>query len=326
MIIARAPLRLSLAGGGTDLPAFSRRLGGMVLSVAIDKYVYILLNKPRADDRLRLKYSMVEEVDDASLIQHELVKPALAAHGIRFGLEVVSVADVPAGTGLGSSGAFLVALLRALAGMRGMEITPANLAVTACAIETTGAGRPSGKQDPFISAFGGIRALRIDREERTTVSEDLASTSTSRLLRHFSLFYTNLRRHSQPVLRAVGQGLDRQSDAELAAMLVGAERSMDAFLSGDLLAYAEGMREAWRTKRRLSSYTSNAWLDGVHEKAMNNGALAGKVVGAGGGGFFLFLTEGPECLETLRRSMTELGLREIPFCVDHSGATLLGSW
>jgi len=326
MLIVRAPLRLSLAGGGTDLPAFYRRLGGLVLSVAIDKYVYVLLNEPQVDNLIHLRYSAVEEVNHASSVQHELIRPALEAYGIWSCLEMMSVADIPAGTGLGSSGAFLVALLRALATLRGESVAPAHLANTACNIEINAARRPSGRQDPFISAFGGIRELRIDHQGSTTVSKDLTSIPSLRLLRHFSLYYTNLRRHSEPVLRSVHQGLKQQSNSDLATMLAAAERSLDAFLSGDLMTYAQGMREGWETKRRLSQHTSNPWLDEIYEKAIKSGALAGKVVGAGGGGFFLFLIETLKARKTLHASMTEFGLREVPFGVDRSGVTLLGSW
>jgi D-glycero-alpha-D-manno-heptose-7-phosphate kinase len=320
MWVIRSPLRLSIAGGGSDLPPFYRRAGGRVLSLAIDKYVYAVVNRPQTDDDIRLKYSRVEQVDQAADVQHELVRAALCRLGVSHGIEIVSLADIPDGSGLGSSGAFCVALLLALGHVTGRSFDPEELATQACQIEMEDARRPSGIQDAWISALGGVRDLWVERDGRTTASEDLQSAATAQLCQRLSLYWTGRRRSSVTVLRAVGDGIGQSSNVELATMREAADRTAEAFLSGDLHGYAKGMRQGWQDKRDLSPATSSPWLDATYELALANGALAGKVVGAGGGGFFLFLTEDAGAEKRLAHAMVGQGLRPMPFAVDSAGA------
>lgn len=319
MIVARAPLRVSLAGGGTDLPAFARRVGARVLSVAIDKYVSVIVHQPVADDLIRAKYGRVEEVENLGDLRHELLRPVLERYGPCARIEVITCADVPAGTGLGSSGAFLVALLGAVHRLNGRCRTARELADEAVHVEQRQARRPVGFQDPFASAHGGLRLMVGDTTDHVTVSPDLTSEG-HRALGWLRLYYTGLRRESSPVLRDVQRSYAREKESELRQRLADAEHAEKAFLSGDADAFSEYMNDAWRRKQAASPLTSSAWLDELLLAARDLGASAGKVIGAGGGGFLLIVAR-PELVDGRRLDlrMIELGVRPVPFVPDRHG-------
>jgi D-glycero-alpha-D-manno-heptose-7-phosphate kinase len=326
MIIARAPLRISVTGGGTDLPAFARRAGGQLMSLAIDKYVTVILHRPVADDLVRAKYGRVEEVEHVDDLRHELIRPVLRQHGLHTGIEILSCADVPSGTGLGSSGAFLVALLAAVKALTGTATTPRELAEEAVRIEQREAARPVGFQDPFLSAFGGLRRLVTDSGAHVEVSADL-SAEPREAVSWLRLYYTGIRRESSPVLREVQRSYSAETEATLHVQLTDAVHAEKAFLDGDLERYSEYVNESWRRKRMASAQTSSAWIDKLMAAAVELGVSAGKVVGAGGGGFVLFVAApDPVRAARLDRRMAELGARPVRFAPVHDGVrvTALG--
>jgi D-glycero-alpha-D-manno-heptose-7-phosphate kinase len=313
MIVARAPLRISVTGGGTDLPAFAQRVGGHLMSVAIDKYVSVILHRPVADDLVRAKYGRVEEVDHVDDLRHELIRPVLQQHGLHTGIEILSCADVPSGTGLGSSGAFLVALLAAVKALTGTPATPRQLAQEAVRIEQREAQRPVGFQDPFLSAYGGLRRLTTDSGAHVEVSADLAAEPV-KALDWLRLYYTGIRRESTPVLREVQRSYAAENETALYQQLTDAVHAEKAFLDGDLDSFSEYVNESWRRKRMASAQTSSAWIEDLLQAAREMGASAGKVTGAGGGGFVLLVVAPDEARSgRLDRRMTELGARPVPF-------------
>ncbi len=326
MILTRAPLRISLGGGGTDLPSYYSRHGGFILSGAINKYVYIYTNRPAADDLLRIKYSRYEEVSRVDDIQHDLVRPALKILTLNASLEIVSMADVPAGTGLGSSGSYLVALLTALYALKRKQVPTQMLAEQACHIEMDLAHHPVGKQDHYLAAFGGITCLDIDCDGTVHVSPLNISRTTVEELRNCAiLFYTGISRRSRDILQ--DQEIDTQrGDATVVDSLHRTKelgyRIKEALEKGDLERFGLLLHEHWQNKKCRSDKISQPAIDRWYDTARENGALGGKIMGAGGGGFFLFY-----CLnnhkDRLRQAMAAEGLREMPFDFDFEGAKVL---
>ena len=324
MILARSPLRVSLGGGGTDLPSYYREHGGFVLAAAIDKYVYVALNRTLVPE-LIVKYSQTERVKSAAEIRHPIVREALALAGVPGPyLELASMADIPAGTGLGSSGSFATALLTALHAHLGRPLTPRELAEQACRIEIERLGEPIGKQDPYIAAHGGVAGLAFGPGERVEVSPlRLGEETLGRLEQHLMLFFTGRSRSAGEILRDQDQRTRRAEPAMTESLhrvkRLGLE-SRDALARGDLRGFAGIMNEHWRHKRERSSAITNPEIDAWHALGMRNGALAGKLVGAGGGGFLLFYADEPE---RLRRALSEAGLPEVRFRFVFEGARVL---
>jgi D-glycero-alpha-D-manno-heptose-7-phosphate kinase len=320
MIVARAPLRISVTGGGTDLPAFAERVGGHLMSVAIDKYVSVIVHRPVADDLVRAKYGRVEEVERVDDLRHELIRPVLRQHGLHSGIEILSCADVPAGTGLGSSGAFLVALLAAVKALTGGRATPHELAREAVRIEQREAQRPVGFQDPFLAAYGGLRRLTTRSGSHVEVSADLAAAAPVAALGWLRLYYTGIRRESTPVLREVQRSYAAETEAALHQQLTDATHAEKAFLDGDLDAFSDYVNESWRRKRMASAQASSAWIEDLLRAARDSGASAGKVTGAGGGGFVLLVVPPVgELSGRLDRRMAELGAQPVRFAPAHDG-------
>jgi D-glycero-alpha-D-manno-heptose-7-phosphate kinase len=320
MIFSKAPLRISLGGGGTDLPSYYEEHGGFLVSGAIDKYVYMLTHTV-FQRRYRMKYSELEEVDEVSEIRHPILRETLLRHWCGSPLEIASVADVPAGTGMGSSGAYTVCLLKGLAQARRRSITPGKLAEAACEIEMEVLGEPVGKQDPYVSAHGGICAYMIDREGAVEVQPlDLDPVTLTRLRDHLLLFYTGEARAARTVL-ADQDARSKAGEAEMIENLhVTKElgvRSRGLLESGDLEGYAELMHEHWEHKRRRSPGMSDERIDSLYKAARRSGAIGGKLVGAGGGGFLLVYA--PRA-EDVRQAMVSAGATELPFDFDFGGA------
>jgi D-glycero-alpha-D-manno-heptose-7-phosphate kinase len=320
VVFCRAPLRISLGGGGTDLPSYYAEREGFVLAGAIDKYVYMLIHTV-FQQRYRMKYSEIEEVDEIGAIRHPILRETLRKHWPGLPLEIASVADVPAGTGLGSSGAFTVCLLKGLAHARHTSVTPGSLAEAACDIEINVLGEPVGKQDQYVAAHGGICAYRFRRDGSVEVEPIALDLATLRKLRdQLLLFYTGEARSASAVL----QDQDRRSRTGEKTMVDNLDRikqlgleSRDLLAKGDLDGFAALMHQHWLHKRRRSEAISTDRVDRLYQVAREAGASGGKLVGAGGGGFLLLYTARPE--ET-RTAMEQAGAAELTFDFEFSGA------
>lgn len=324
MIITRSPLRISLGGGGTDLPSYYQKHGGFVLSAAINRYVYITINEAFRP-RIILKYSKLEDVERWEEIQHPIIREALKLTGIMGPyLEIVSLSDIPAGTGLGSSGSFTTALLRGLHTMKRNFVPPQELAEQACHIEIDLLHEPVGKQDQYISAFGGITCFEFLPDD-TVIAEPLkiAAETLANLEDSLLLFFTGASRSAGEVLRDQ-DARTRENAAEMLDNLhltkqLGHE-SRDALVSGDLRKFAELMHTHWEHKKKRSPGMSSNFIDEMYELARANGAMGGKLIGAGGGGFLMLYTENKT---RLRSAMRNAGLREVRLQFDFSGTSVL---
>jgi D-glycero-alpha-D-manno-heptose-7-phosphate kinase len=326
MILTRAPLRISLGGGGTDLPSYYSDYGGFLFSAAINKYVYICLNQPSADERIRIKYSISENVPSVGEVRHDLVRPALRLLQLDGSLEIVSMADAPAGTGLGSSGSYLVALLACLYELKRERVPTQKLAETAFHIEADLAGHPVGKQDHYLAAFGGITCMDIAKDGTVAVStlggfSDQALQFRDRVL----LFYTGRSRSSGDILQTQKNHTEKHDPAMVESLHRTKElgcRIYKALQVGDLDGFGRLLDEHWQNKKQRAGPISDTRLDRLYALAQQNGALGGKIIGAGGGGFFMFCCR-PGCRRALRETMAQAGLREMPYDFDYHGAKVL---
>ncbi len=328
MIVARAPLRLPLGGGGTDLPSYYQREGGFILAASIDKYVYVTVNRPAADDLIRLKYTRSEEVATVSELLHDLARPALQHLGIDRNIEISSMADVPAGTGLGSSSTYLVALLTALLALTRETLTTQELAELSYHLEIDIAGHAAGKQDHYTAAFGGITALEIKPDGTVDVQRPPISITTMEELRNgLVLFFTGLTRTADLILNEQVRRTGTDDSAVIDSLDEVKElgyRIRAALETDNLDAFGELLNVHWGQKKRRSDAISNPQIDAWYEEGLRNGALGGKLVGAGGGGFLLFYCPA-EHRQGLRHAMARTGLRETPFHFDDYGAKVLVS-
>jgi D-glycero-alpha-D-manno-heptose-7-phosphate kinase len=320
VVFSRAPLRISLGGGGTDLPSYYREHGGFLVSGAIDKYVYMLTHTV-FQRRYRMKYSEMEEVDEVAQIRHPILRETLLRHWRGSPLEIASVADVPAGTGMGSSGAYTVCLLKGLAHARRTSITPGALAEAACAIEIDVLGEPVGKQDPYVAAHGGICAYTFHSNGSVDVEPLELDFGVLRKLRdHLLLFFTGEARSASSLLADQDQR-SRSGDEEILENLHRTKelgrRSFELLQSGDLESYAELMHEHWQHKRQRSPGMTDDHIDRLYMLARRSGALGGKLVGAGGGGFLLVYCPRPE---DTRQAMAAAGASELAFDFEFDGA------
>lgn len=323
MLITRTPLRISLGGGGTDLPSYYTRFGATVISAAINKYIYIGINRTFTDDYF-IKYAELERVATPADIRHPLIREAFLAHELEPGVELVSLADIPGGTGLGSSGAFTVGLLRAIYASRREHVGMGALAEEACDIEIRRLGRTVGKQDQYIAAFGGLSRLDFATDGTVTVSPLRVSTTTLHdLEEHLLLFFTGYSRSAESILEDQQKRSD-EGDPEMLENLhsiarIGA-RVKEALEAGDAAAYGSLLDEHWKLKRRRSAGMSSSNIDRWYEVGRSNGALGGKLVGAGAGGFLMFYATEPA---RLRAAMATEGLTELRFAFDHDGSTVI---
>lgn len=326
MILARAPLRIPLGGGGTDLPSYYSKYGGFILSAAINKYVYIYINRPAADNLLRIKYSKYEEVNEVDDIKHDLVRPALKLLGLNSSLEIVSMADLPDGTGMGSSGSYLVALLTALYAFKRERVPIQALAEEACHIEIDLANHPVGKHDHYIAAFGGITCLDIKVDGKVHVSPlDIPIHVAEELRSSILLFYTGIKRPSSVVLSEQKRDTEAGKEEVIESLHKTKEIGLKikkALEEGDLIKFGQLLDEHWQNKKRRSDKISDQRFDQIYEIAKEAGALGGKIMGAGGGGFFMFYCPN-HCKVSLREAMKAQGLREVSFDFDFEGAKVL---
>jgi len=320
VIFSRAPLRISLGGGGTDLPSYYRDHGGFLVSGAIDKYAYMLTHTT-FQRRYRMKYSELEEVEEVSQIRHPILRESLLRHWCGNPLEIASVADVPAGTGMGSSGAFTVCLLKGLARARCTAITPGDLAESACEIEIDVLGEPVGKQDPYVAAHGGICAYTFSPDGSVAVeSLELDPAVLRRMRDQLLLFYTGEARSASAVLNDQNERTkahDERMLENLHRIKELGQRSCELLREGALEEYAELMHEHWQRKRQRSPGMTDERIDSLYELARRNGVIGGKLVGAGGGGFLLLFTRQPE---DTRLAMAGEGAPELAFDFEFTGA------
>lgn len=320
MIVTRTPFRISFAGGGTDLRAFYSMEPGAVTSTAINKYMYITVNR-RFDRTLRIGYSRTEIVEEVDQIAHPIVREALKFCGIQRQIEVTSVADIPAGTGVGSSSSFTVGLLAALHAFKGEAVTPEQLADEACEIEIHRLGEPIGKQDQYIAAYGGMEHIRFLADESVVVEPiHCRKEVRDRLRRNLLLVFTGTRRNAGEVLRAQQERTPEVMDSlrRLAGL---AEETAELLGRGENLAeLGQILHEGWQLKRKINPDSSSSEIDACYENARFAGALGGKLLGAGGGGFLLLYCEN-DGRERVREALREL--QEVPFDFEPEGVKVV---
>lgn len=324
MIVSRAPVRFSLGGGGSDLPAYADRFGGFVVSAAIDKYIYVTANKRFYRD-VRVAYSKTEIRPSARDVEHPIVREALAMIGIEHSIEITSVADLPANTGLGSSSAFTVALLNALHTYKREFVSSAKLAEEACHLEIDRLGEPIGKQDQYISAFGNVTALTFETDGTVRVEPIRATDETiHELEQNLVIVYSGVERPARVVLKEQGGRLGALEPSVIEGMhrikAIGHEVAR-LLERGDVDAYGELLHEHWERKRGQASTMSDPTLDDHYEAARRAGAIGGKLMGAGGGGFFMFYAR-PGDRRRLVEAMNARGLRILRFRFDVDGARI----
>lgn len=312
-----------MGGGGTDLASYYERFGGFVLAAAIDKYIFVSINRTFTDDYF-LKYSVVERVGGVHEIEHPILREVLADHGVAPALEVVTMADIPAGTGLGSSGSFTVGLLRAVYAFNRIPVVPGDLAEEAVAIEVDRLDRPTGKQDQYIAAFGGLSCFEIEPNGRVNVSALKITNDTMHDLdEHLIMFFTGYSRDADSVL-SDQKKRSESGDSDMLKNLHFIKEigyaSKDALERGDAAEFGALMHEHWCHKRKRSQSISNPSIDRWYDVAREAGALGGKLVGAGAGGFLLFYAKDRDAL---RQALAGEGLRELRFTFDHDGSTVL---
>jgi D-glycero-alpha-D-manno-heptose-7-phosphate kinase len=323
MMITQTPLRISLAGGGTDFPEFFRTHGGTVVSSAIDKYIYVII-KERFDSDIVINYSRKEIVTEISEIQHELVRGAMELTGIGNGVEITTLADIPSrGSGLGSSSSVTVGLLHACHAFNGTLIDADQLAEQACRIEIDIAGKPIGYQDQYIAAFGHLRRIRFNPDGEISIRRlSMSEAQRRRLGNNLLLFFTGRTRLSASILegqkRSIGDNIEH-----LKGLTSIAEELVSSLENGDIDAVGHALDEGWNLKRRLASGITDQEIDSVYERAKKAGATGGKIAGAGGGGFLLLYVPGPY-QESVRVELQHL--RELPFHLERDGSKTIFSF
>ncbi len=321
MIMVRTPFRVSFAGGGSDLQDFYSKDGyGAVLSATIDKYMYVMIH-PYFHDKIRVKYSKTEDVDEIDKIQHPLVRECLKMVGINKGIEIASIADVPAGTGVGSSSAFTVCLLHALYAYKGSYVTKEQLAMEACRIEIDLLEEPIGKQDQYAASYGGLNYIKFNQDETVFIEPIvLRSEIKKKLEGNLLVFYVGNERKASAILNKQKANMGKKGKYGIVKKMVGLTDKMKISLNeGNINIFGEILHEGWMFKKELTSNISNPIFDRYYERALKAGAIGGKLLGAGGGGFFLFYCE---CRyhNDLRRA---LELRELRFKFDSEGTKII---
>ena len=319
--VSRTPFRISLGGGGTDLPSYYKEYEGFFISAAINKYIYVTIHK-RFLPGLKVSYSKTENVKNANELEHPIVKEVLRRFGINDGLDIVSLADVPAEAGLGSSGSFTVGLLKALYAYQNIQKSPAEIAEEASDISMNGLHAPCGPQDEYAASFGGINAYSIDRSGKVSVEDmNLDDSTVAELESNIMMFYTGITRKSSEVLSKQQERIsDPKTDAlerMHAIKRIGLE-SKKALQSGNLRRFGELLHEHWEVKRGVTDNMSSDDIDRWYSMAREDGAIGGKIIGAGGGGFLMLYCEGDK--QRLRSAMAKEGLAEFEFKFDFEGS------
>jgi D-glycero-alpha-D-manno-heptose-7-phosphate kinase len=335
MIVSRAPFRLPIGGGGTDLPSYYRHHEGYLITAAINKYMYININEPAVFNKIKINYSKTETIDpqDIHLIQHEIVRETLKHLNIRKPLEISSMADLSAGTGMGSSSTYTVGLLRALHTMNRRHISLHDLAEEACKVEIDLIGKPIGKQDQYAATFGGIIEMRIDRAGNVQVNPLPIHQETIYELEHrLMMFSTHIERDANIILGEQSQKIETASSSasELQALesmhqikAIGLQMR-EALVNDRIDRIGELMHEHWLCKKRISNKMSSSQIDAWYELAMQNGASGGKIMGAGGGGLFVFFVKTDD-RRRLREALEKSGLKYMDFKFEFEGVKILAN-
>jgi len=323
MIISRTPVRVSFCGGGTDVDWFSTssEKGGMVTSLAIDRYIHVIVNR-RFDERIRLSYSKLEVVDNFEDLEHELVRESMRITGVTSGVEITTIADIPSrGTGLGSSSAVTVGLLNALHCFAGRNVSASQLASEACEIEIKILGQPIGRQDQYAAAFGGINSIRFCSDGNVIVDPiNISEKIQSNISDEFTLIFTGQNRSASAVLlNSEEEG--KSAIDNLIRIREQADEARDFLSSGDLSKLGLLLNEAWSMKRGISSNVSNDFLDEMYSQIMSTGANGAKLLGAGGGGFFL--VHGDQQLREKLQSNFSSEHRMLPLNIDFNGSSII---
>ncbi len=324
MFLSRSPLRISLAGGGTDLPSYYKLKGGLVISAAINKYIYVTVNKTWKKNFL-LKYSEIEKKKTIGSIKHNAIRETLSFFKVPDYLEISSISDVPAGTGLGSSGTFLVGLINVVNSFYNKNLSRYELADYACKIEMDILKEPSGKQDPFISSYGGLKIIKISKNGKTKIEElKISQDFSEELDDSFLTYFTGYTRQSKNIL-GEQEKKTKKKNKELIQSLDFvkeiANETINVFQRGSVKDYADLMNEHWNYKMKRSKNMSSNSINNLIEYGLQNGALGAKLIGAGGGGFVLFITK--DKLK-LRSKMKNLKLQELKYNFDYDGSVILG--
>ena len=321
MIISRTPVRVSFCGGGTDIDSFSlsESEGGRVVSLALDRHIHVTVNR-RFDEKVRLSYSKMELVDDFEQLEHELAREAMRMTGVTSGIEITTIADIPSrGPGLGSSSAVTVGLLNALHAYAGREVTAEQLASEACEIEIDILGQPIGRQDQYAAAYGGINTMRFGKGGVSVERMDASDEAIGRISEEFTLVFTGMSRSASEVLR---EAPEDESDklTRLRTIRAHADLAHDLMAEGDISGLGSLIGEAWDAKRGISASVTGDELDALHQRIMDMGATGAKLLGAGGGGFFLVHGS-----SGLREQLELFGEphRLIPLDVDWTGSKII---
>lgn len=320
MIITRTPFRISFAGGGSDLPSFYEKHGGCVLSTTINKYMYISVHPSFEAKETVLKYSRTEIVEDTRKIEHKYLKEILAFLNVK-GVEIVSTADVPAGTGLGSSSSFTVGALHALYSYKGKFVSKERLAGEACEIEIDRLRNPIGKQDQYAAAYGGLNFFRFNQDGSVEVEPVIMKESArERLEKNLMMFYTGQLHSASAILKEQGSNITSGKRETSQLKLCGLAQDLrEALRAGRVDVMGEILHEGWNLKKTLAGEISNPAIDEAYETAMRNGAIGGKLLGAGGGGFLLFYV----CEGEQRKVRDSIGLSQMRMSFDRQGSAVI---
>jgi len=327
MIISRSPVRITLGGGGTDLPSYYSKYGGALIAAAIDKYTLVTAHT-RFDDKIKLNYSQTEIVDTVDNIKHNIFREALKLLNINKGIELTSLSDIPSSSGLGTSGSFTIALLNALHTYKKDFVSQRQLAEEACYIEMDVLGEPIGKQDQYISAFGGITSLVFDKKGNVTVEPiRMTEEAIDELHNNIILFYTGIQRSASEILKEQNDKSKKDETKTIETLheikKIGLE-TKKAFEKGDIDKLGEYLDLHWNIKKTLSQSISNPFIDECYNTAKKNGALGGKIMGAGGGGFFMFYHNGNNQEKTaFIKTMSKKGLKRMKFNFDFEGTKIV---
>jgi D-glycero-alpha-D-manno-heptose-7-phosphate kinase len=331
MIVTRTPFRVTLGGGGTDLPSYYTQHGGFIFAMGLDKYMYVTVNRPTVGSKIRLHYSQSEVVDNVNDLRHELAREALRAHGIRYGFEVASIADLPAGTGLGSSSCYLVGLLNALHHDRRDYVPLQALAEEACHIELDILKQPIGKQDQYMAAYGGLTVLDIAKDGTVSVRQLRPSSSDiADFVSHTHIYYTGEQRDAREVLRDQNVAMqqkdssahDRVEDSLSRIKDLG-YRILEAVEDSNFDAWGQMLHEHWENKKRMSKKISFAKVDQIYDEVRERfGVLGGKIIGAGGGGFLMLYCPGNQRSD-LERFMDSHGMPRMHYTIEPEGTKVV---
>lgn len=328
MIITRTPFRITLGGGGTDLRSYYEKFGGFICAAALDKYMFIDSNRPVVDDLIRLKYSISETVAHVNELQHDIAREIFRYTAVESNIEISSIADIAAGTGMGSSSCYAVGLLHAIHAMKREYVPLGQLAEEDFHIEAEILGRPIGKQDPYMAAFGGLTVLDIAKDGAVKVRKvNIAYEIADELNRNMLIFFTGKTRSADEILqeqeKGVRDGRNNIVDSMHYIKDLGYQ-ILECLECGNIDEVGRKFHQHWEHKKKISGKMSNPSLDKIYSVALENGALGGKISGAGGGGFFTFYVPGHQ--NEFRKKMRECGLREMRYRFDFEGTKILADF